>query len=416
MAGGLTGTACRAVLAFTVLATMALAPLPALGSDMPPEVVQARARMTTAADALAGAEARVEAAQTLIADLRSLHDATVTELGEARAVLDQAVAARLEAQARLAHAEDLRAVAEADNTRALRIHLGAVDAKERRAAELRELAVEAWKQGGETARVVGVVDALASSQELGAFLGAVERLGFGTERTSSRLAAATDVVDVRGRERDDAAALLEVRRGVAARAGELVVERLAAEAAQLEVTAEIQGRIDELDRKLADAAVEREEALLARGAAQHEIAAAAAAALSIRNLAGAPGPGQLSWPTTGRMTSGFGSRVHPIHEDIRHHAGIDIPGPTGQPVLSSAGGRVIAAGERGGYGLAVVVEHGRGLRTLYAHLSAISVQTGQWVGEADRVGLLGSTGQSTGPHLHFEVHAGGVPQDPMRWF
>jgi murein DD-endopeptidase MepM/ murein hydrolase activator NlpD len=127
-------------------------------------------------------------------------------------------------------------------------------------------------------------------------------------------------------------------------------------------------------------------------------------------------PRQLAWPTNGCVTSGYGYRTHPIYGTRRLHAGVDIPAPTGQAVHSATEGYVVSAGWRGGYGLTVVVDHGGGTATLYAHLSSVSVSAGQYVGHAQHIGGIGSTGQSTGPHLHFEVRVNGSPQNPMNWY
>lgn len=149
---------------------------------------------------------------------------------------------------------------------------------------------------------------------------------------------------------------------------------------------------------------------------QEESRALARELRTSRWRAGAPGIGELVWPTDGVRTSGFGWRRHPIFGAERFHAGIDISGDTGQPVVSASEGLVVSAGWRGGYGLAVVVDHGGGLATLYAHLSRIVVGEGAVVDEAQKIGEVGSTGWSTGPHLHYEVRVQGEPRDPMRWY
>ncbi|MBW3561309.1 MAG: peptidoglycan DD-metalloendopeptidase family protein [Actinobacteria bacterium] len=132
--------------------------------------------------------------------------------------------------------------------------------------------------------------------------------------------------------------------------------------------------------------------------------------------AGAPGAGELVWPTDGRLSSSYGWRTHPIFGSRRMHTGIDISGSTGQPVVAAAEGLVVHAGYRGGYGLAVVIDHGGGLATLYAHQSAIGVSQGQVVSRGQVVGRVGCTGYCTGPHLHYEVRVNGDPQNPMRWY
>lgn len=103
------------------------------------------------------------------------------------------------------------------------------------------------------------------------------------------------------------------------------------------------------------------------------------------------------------ITSLFGWRVHPITGDIRFHAGTDLGAPTGTPILAAAKGQVETANWVGGYGLAVIINHASAQQTLYGHMSEIFVQPGQWVEPGTVLGLVGNTGNSTGPHLHFEV-------------
>ena len=141
------------------------------------------------------------------------------------------------------------------------------------------------------------------------------------------------------------------------------------------------------------------------------------AARQARFQAGAPGAGELVWPTSGRITSPYGERVHPIYGTRRMHTGIDISGGFGQPIVSAADGLVLAAYcTSGGYGCRVVIDHGGSLATLYAHMTSFSVGEGTIVTQGQTIGTVGSTGASTGPHLHFEVRVDGAPQDPMRWY
>lgn len=117
----------------------------------------------------------------------------------------------------------------------------------------------------------------------------------------------------------------------------------------------------------------------------------------------------LSWPVQGRVTSHFGPRWG------RMHNGIDIAAPTGTPVHAAAAGKVTHSGWAGTFGQLVVVDHGNGLETRYAHNSKLLVRVGDEVQRGQRIALVGSTGQSTGPHLHFEVLVDGKPQDPAPW-
>lgn len=124
-------------------------------------------------------------------------------------------------------------------------------------------------------------------------------------------------------------------------------------------------------------------------------------------------PNQL--PVNGWITSEFGMRKHPIFGGTRMHYGLDIASPIGTIVKASAEGRIVYAGGRSGYGNLVVVDHGYGISTLYAHLSAIDVKLGAVIKRGDDLGKVGSTGSSTGPHVHYEVQVDGIPTDPMAY-
>lgn len=139
------------------------------------------------------------------------------------------------------------------------------------------------------------------------------------------------------------------------------------------------------------------------------------AEIAARAAAGGQRPGSLLWPVNGAVTSGFGWRTHPILGGKRLHAGIDISASTGQRISAAGNGRVILAETYGGYGRAVVIDHGGGLTTLYAHMSSISVSFGQQVLAGDKVGEVGCSGYCTGPHLHFETRESGEPVDPMKY-
>ena len=122
---------------------------------------------------------------------------------------------------------------------------------------------------------------------------------------------------------------------------------------------------------------------------------------------GAPSASGFIWPVNGTVVSGFGWRWGRMHE------GIDISASTGTPIWAAAAGTVIHAGWLGGYGNLVVVDHGNGLATAYAHASAILVGVGQQVSQGETLSLVGSTGNSSGPHLHFEVRVNGAAVDPL---
>ena len=117
-------------------------------------------------------------------------------------------------------------------------------------------------------------------------------------------------------------------------------------------------------------------------------------------------------PVSGIITSPFGERVHPIFGTVRNHYGTDFNGSTGDPIVAASGGVVLSSGWRTGYGNTVVVSHGEGFTTLYAHMSDMNVSAGDQVAGGDLIGWVGNTGWSTGSHLHFEVRLDGVALDP----
>jgi murein DD-endopeptidase MepM/ murein hydrolase activator NlpD len=128
-----------------------------------------------------------------------------------------------------------------------------------------------------------------------------------------------------------------------------------------------------------------------------------------------PAPSESSFvmPAAGPVTSYFGYRYHPILHFTRFHAGIDIGAAWGSPVVAAADGQVAAAGWAGGYGREVQIAHGGGLMSLYGHMSEIVAQPGSFVRAGQLIGYVGSSGLSTGPHVHFEVRQGGQPVNPL---
>lgn len=119
-------------------------------------------------------------------------------------------------------------------------------------------------------------------------------------------------------------------------------------------------------------------------------------------------------PVSGRISSDFGNRFHPIDKRSKFHGGLDIAVPTGTTIAAAAEGTISFAGKKGGYGNMVIVQHPDGRETRYAHLHSISVEVGDPVSKGQPIALSGSTGKSTGPHLHFEMRENGVAVDPMK--
>ena len=125
--------------------------------------------------------------------------------------------------------------------------------------------------------------------------------------------------------------------------------------------------------------------------------------------------GKMMYPSQGPITSQFGNRFHPVLGYSRFHAGTDFGADTGTPIQAAETGIVIFAGWYGGYGNAVILDHGGGVTTLYGHASRLSVSEGETVKKGDAIAAVGTTGLSTGPHLHFEVRLNGEPVDPMNY-
>ncbi len=265
------------------------------------------------------------------------------------------------------------------------------------------------------------IEILLLSRSLGDLISQLEYLGQ-IARHDREIAE-----DVRRSRAEVAAARLETAETKAeeARAVAALARRTAEQQAALE---RLVARRDELaaaqrDREALLAAVREErhgaeEDLegLERASAElaERIRAAQAGAASGSVSAPSPQPGEapvsasgLVWPVDGPITSPFGMRWG------RLHAGIDIGAGFGTPIRAAAGGTVIHAGWLGGYGNLVVIDHGGGLATAYGHQQALHVSAGESVGQGEVIGEVGSTGNSTGPHLHFEVRIGGSPVDPL---
>ncbi len=189
--------------------------------------------------------------------------------------------------------------------------------------------------------------------------------------------------------------------------------------------AEIQKEEDETNASLNALVAELE----AERAAEAAAAAAAEAAARGGDSGGGGGGGASSqaaiystgyfiFPvaTYAYISSRFGERIHPITGEKKHHNGMDIAANSGTAVFAADGGKVVLAEWYGGYGNCIMIEHGNGYKTLYGHLSYIGVKEGQYVNQGDTIGQVGSTGNSTGPHLHFEVYANGNRIDPEQFY
>lgn len=190
----------------------------------------------------------------------------------------------------------------------------------------------------------------------------------------------------------------------------------------LDLENDLENRQAEYDAIMAaeDAANATIDKLVAELEAQRAAEAAAAAAAGGGGSGGgnANATGSFLWPVASYVyvSSRFGLRVHPITGEKKSHTGIDIASNQGTAVYASDGGSVTLAGWNGGYGNCIMIDHGNGYVTLYGHLSSISVSVGQTVSQGATIGAVGSTGNTTGPHLHFEVLKNGTRIDPEQFF
>ncbi|HET9443126.1 MAG TPA: peptidoglycan DD-metalloendopeptidase family protein [Acidimicrobiales bacterium] len=209
---------------------------------------------------------------------------------------------------------------------------------------------------------------------------------------------------------------LGIEREQAEAARQVAAQRREAERAELsalETNLREKGRLEKALSSRIAAITAEAEALAREDAAVTDVIRRASLARASRGGAADDG-GRVSgaglrWPVGGSVTSEFGQRWG------RLHAGIDISARTGTPIRAAKAGTVIFAGSQGGYGNVVIIDHGGGFSTLYAHQSRIGSSDGQDVAQGEVIGYIGSTGHSTGPHLHFETRVGGSPQNPRRY-
>jgi murein DD-endopeptidase MepM/ murein hydrolase activator NlpD len=215
----------------------------------------------------------------------------------------------------------------------------------------------------------------------------------------------------REKTRDVRKTVLSAQRVIAARAEQVRETRSALVGARDMLNATKSQKAVALSELSAEARAEAEEidGLRATSAALAERIRAAQASSSVvaSSSSASPSSAGLIWPVSGSLTSSFGWRWGRMHE------GIDIAAPSGTGIYASASGTVIACGWMGGYGNLVVIDHGGGLATAYGHQSSIAVGCGQSVSRGQLIGYVGSTGNSTGPHVHFEVRVGGGAVDPL---
>ena len=400
-------------------ALLALAgPLLTVGAAGADSLDEARRRVATAAGELENSTAQVRAAAAAL-------DRVAAQLPGARRTVATARGELAGAQARLAEANTKVRRAELATAAAQR----RVDEATKRVEQNREtigtLARRSYQQGPlgdlrEVFRAGSPQDLVDRAETLKkVFRGQNDVLhDLTVDRrhlagTTAELAAREEVLE---EAREDAAegeerarAITRKAEAAAARVAELVADRQAA-LAQAEA-----GRAADIAEYKAANDASRALAARLRAIAKARAAAAARARQSVPRVTSS----RFLWPANGPLTSRYGYRQHPIYGDMRFHAGIDIGGGYGANVMAASSGTVVYAGGASGYGTLVSISHGtyggRDITTNYAHMSAIFVREGQRVFRGQVVGQIGNEGNSTGPHLHFEVRRDGDPTEPLDW-
>ena len=404
----------RWVAALAMILPLAAVSLPALAADA--DFEQTRDAWSANREQLTEASAGLDAVDAATAKATAQYEAVEARLAKATQTLAGLRAELAEAVARQREADRINDVAIRRLGQATMVMVTIEDALAQHADDLDVEVVAAYKYGGTSAQFRGVVDALQKSKSVTEFTNAYEQLRSATvgqvhlvdEITSlaARLKDQRVIVEILQRETDAAEEKTRIEREH--------VAQLTAE--QTDLVARV--RADRVRRKALIRKLAKEQAEYTKRveALQKQSDALMEELRKYRYVGGAPGSKDMLWPTDGQVTSSFGPRVHPILKTRRLHAGIDIPGPTGQPIYAAAAGTVAVAGSYGGYGNAVVINHGDGMSTVYAHQWRLAVDVGEEVLAGDTIGYVGSSGMSTGPHLHFEVRLGGNPTDPLDWY
>ncbi|MDH3301060.1 MAG: peptidoglycan DD-metalloendopeptidase family protein [Acidimicrobiia bacterium] len=287
-------------------------------------------------------------------------------------------------------------------------------------SDLRVKAIEGFKT-----RTLGGANPLLTDMDLNRAIrqnGLLEQASLSTAELLEELRAILE-------ERRLANAEAEQAKADAEAAEEVLQQELALlkdqQAAQLELKAEAERRVDIWAGELTayareDAAIQR---VIVEKSGKTPVTTTAntpaeAAPAEAPPAVNTPAPASTSgfqWPINARVTSEYGYRVHPVYGSRRLHAGMDIGAAGGTPIASANTGVVIFAGRQGGYGNTIIVDHGGGITTLYAHQSRLGASVGQSVNRGDIIGYVGATGTATGNHLHFEVRVNGSPTNPRNY-
>jgi murein DD-endopeptidase MepM/ murein hydrolase activator NlpD len=380
------------------------------------EIADTQVAQDDAATRLAVAEADLASVSAKLDARQSDLEAVQATLADAEARLAEAEAAHTQALTVAANAEDraVRTSRLADQEQVELDRQAAVIYKHGRATEVSRWLVavrsaDTISDFGRTSRLLR--DASAEQMRV---IDRMSALRQRAEAASAKAQAARVQAELRAdeaeRERAEVADLVEAQQEIVASARRLADAQRAAVRRVESERAALAAQADRLTVAETRTASELEELEEAEARLERELQA-----LLAKPKVSGPAPGMLMFPTAGRVGSRFGYRIHPIYGYARLHAGIDVGAPTGQVIVAAESGQVVRAGWCGGYGYCTVIAHGGGMATLYAHQSRLAVGVGAWVSMGQTIGYIGSTGLSTGPHLHFEVRINGSPTDPCAY-
>jgi murein DD-endopeptidase MepM/ murein hydrolase activator NlpD len=396
-------SAAAAALAAAALLAGALAP--ASADNLDDQAGQLEDQIHQTEDALAGASQRLKAAAADLARAeqqlpaaRAAYDSARGKLSEAQARL-QAIRLKLrqlKAQQQQVQAEIDSAIARIDRSQTLIARIVRYEYQTGGYAEL-EVVLDAESPTDFVQRVMATKSVTDTQADV------IDQLTADKAVLSARQQQMEVTVDAIGATEIEAQDQVDKLRGLFSQARE----------AKQKIADLIRVRTQAM--QVAQEEKQAESQRLARLEAQQQAVQAAIAQQASTGSA----TGSLIWPMPGYSAGGgVGWRVHPVYGYRSCHTGVDIPAPMGAPIIAARAGTVIwtKAELSGPYGNNTLIDHGNGLSTFYAHQSGFAVSPGQSVRQGQVIGYVGTTGYSSGPHLHFEVHINGVPYDPMGWF
>ncbi len=393
----------RALLLVSASALIASVVAPAVAGDLGTDLTEVRSRISELSKLVAGQEAVRTPIVEEVIEAQALLDAAELDLSETQGAYDRAEATALTTQAKL-DAVRAELAARFAHLEGLREELSATR------AEAEAWVLDAYERGGMAEPSIAFsAPALADITVGVAYLEVLTGVSSAAAERFQQIVDEQTIEEdkvkvVEAQVREHIAALEASKRHLSAAVLEIDAKRAVlaeAAAAQESRLAEIDAQIDHFENEIS--ALAREESSIK-------------AAIYAASNPSPSSPGALIRPVPGAVSSGFGKRVHPISGGVKMHNGVDMNAGHGNPIVAAKGGVVILSGVKGGYGNTVMIDHGGGMVTLYAHQSKLGVSVGQTVSQGQVIGWVGSTGQSTGPHLHFEVRINGTPRNPVSYW